>query len=71
MGSVRFLSVNPTRRGLGEVLAEAEYVDEDGVPVLIAINADKSGNLYELDFWKVDFSPLRRYPMASELKIKA
>jgi hypothetical protein len=25
--------------------------------------------LLEVDFWKVDFSPLKRYPQASEIKV--
>jgi hypothetical protein len=65
MGSIRF--VNAGHRTLGKVLAEAEYKDADGVPVSIAINADNNGDLFELDFWKVDFSALKRYPQPSDL----
>jgi hypothetical protein len=68
MGGVRFIGPEP--RLLGKPLAEAEYRDSDGIPVSIVINADKSGQLYELDFWKVDFSPLKVYPKPSELAIK-
>ena len=63
MGSITFLNPSQTRkRSLGKALAEAQYTDEDGIPVSIVVNADKNNELYELDFWKVDFSPLRRYP---------
>lgn len=69
MGSVRFIS--PSRvlsRGTREV-ANAEYVDDDNVLVSIALTEDADGRLFELDFWKTDFSPLRRYPNPNDLRI--
>jgi hypothetical protein len=69
MGSIRFLSGDEPRR-LGDAIAEAEYTDNDGILVIIALNTDRSGKLYEVDFWKVDFSPLLRYPSACDLRIK-
>ena len=71
MGSIRFLTSDHSARHLGKVIAQAEYVDDDGVLVSIVINADHENELYEVDFWKVDFSPLNRYPKASDIKIKA
>jgi hypothetical protein len=68
MGSIRF--VPPEPRSFGEALVEAEYVDSDGVLVSITINTDNKGDLLEVDFWKVDFSPLRRYPKPSDLVLK-
>ena len=68
MGSIRFVQREP--RSFGKALVEARYVDSDGVLVSIALNADSNGQLFELDFWKVDFSPLRRYPEPSDLVIK-
>ena len=65
MGSIRF--VRPQLQSLGKAVVEAQYVDGDGVLVSIALNVDKNGQLFELDFWKVDFSPLRRYPKPSDL----
>lgn len=68
MGSISF---DPSfSRLYGRTIAEAQYTDIDGVLVSITINADKDGNLYELDSWKVDFSPLKRYPKPSELEFK-
>ena len=55
MGSLRFSSDEPRR--LGAVVAEADYVDMDGVPVSIVINVDQNGQLFELDIWKVNFLP--------------
>ena len=65
MGSIRFIGDEP--HSFGKALVEAQYLDSDGVLVSIAVNVDKNGQLFELDFWKVDFSPLRRYPKPSDV----
>ncbi len=70
MGSIRFTDDGAAGRHLGDAIAEAEYIDADGVLVSIALNTDTSGRLYEVDFWKVDFSPLIQYPSPSDLRIK-
>jgi hypothetical protein len=62
MGSLKFVTSESGRRRFGEKIAETEFVDEDGVLVSATINLDDRGNLFELDIWKVDFSPLKRYP---------
>jgi hypothetical protein len=69
MGSIRF--ARDERRIFDKVLVEAQYKDEDGVSVSIAINADNKGDLFEIDFWKVDFSPLKHYPKPSDLRVDA
>lgn len=43
-------------------------MDDDGVSVIIELNVDERDKLFELDLWKVDFSPLRRYPNPEDLK---
>jgi hypothetical protein len=65
MGSIRFEPSRPAQ--YGRTLAEAQYTDIDGVLVSIALNADKEGCFYELDIWKVDFSPLKRFPDPNDL----
>ncbi|WP_400192293.1 DUF6984 family protein [Hymenobacter sp. B81] len=62
MGSFQFVSPKTERR-FGRVLAETQYADADGVPVLASLYLDREGELYELDSWKVDYSPLRRIPL--------
>ena len=69
MGSLRFLQENGPSRSIGREIAEATYVDEDGVPVEISINVDKDGELFELDMWKADFSPLLRFPEPSQVHL--
>jgi len=68
MGSLQFGMRE--HRSVEKVVAEARYLDSDGVLVSIVINTDKEGKLFELDFWKVDFSSLRRYPTHSDLIIE-
>ena len=70
MGSIRFLSRDQAKRVFGKTIAEAEYTDDDGVLVMIAINLEEKGGLYEIDFWKVDFAPLKRYPEPSDLRLR-
>ena len=65
MGSIKFLNGGHRRF---RPIAETEYVDDDGVLVSIELNVDEKDELFELDFWKVDFSPLRRYPNPEDLK---
>jgi len=62
MGSLRFCSRDGRSRHLGAQLIEREFIDSDGVPVIVTINLDDHSELYELDVWKVDFSPLKRFP---------
>ncbi|PJJ60592.1 DUF6984 family protein [Hymenobacter chitinivorans] len=60
-GSLRFVSPQAERR-LGEKIASTRFLDEDGVPVFVSLYLDQRGELYELDCWKVDDTPLRRIP---------
>lgn len=69
MGSIRFANSISPNRGFGREAASAEYMDDDGVQVSITLNLDQEDGLFEVDFWKVDFSPLVRYPMSRELNI--
>lgn len=66
MGSLRF--VGSEDRRLGKCIGEAEFDDADGVPVSVALNVDLHGQLFELDFWKVDFSPLKRIAALEEFR---
>ena len=46
----------------GGQIAEAAFQDADGVPVSITLSVDTIGDLFEMDVFKADFSPLIRYP---------
>ena len=60
MGSINFSGSDPDTYA-GDLI-QAEYQDIDGVDVLITLTKDKYNHLLDLDFWKVDFSKLIRYP---------
>src|SRR6266542_5738556 len=66
MRSIRFVGGKDRRRAGS--LAHAKYVDEDRVTVSIELSVDEAGKLFELDFWKVNFSPLRQYPSPEDLQ---
>lgn len=69
MGSVRFAPFGDARR-YGSTLADAQFTDADGIPVSVTVNVDQHGQLLELDLWKVDFSPLLRYPGPAEVTLQ-
>lgn len=49
-------------RKFGERISEYQFRDADGVDVIISLNFDTKGELFELDVWKTDFSPLIHFP---------
>ncbi len=61
MGSLCFAS-NAEGRKYGRTVSEGWFKDSDGVPVLVSLNVDRDGDLFELDSWKVDFSARNRLP---------
>jgi hypothetical protein len=68
MGSLRFLPSDSESR-FGAQIAAAQFLDSDATLVSVAINVDQHGQLFEVDFWKVDFSPLQRIPPISDIQI--
>lgn len=69
MGSLKFEG-DKKDRTLGLSVAQVEYFDEDNVPVSIMINVDEEGEIYELDIWKIDFTPLKTFTHSSLIKLK-
>ncbi|HVW96457.1 MAG TPA: hypothetical protein VHA56_10865 [Mucilaginibacter sp.] len=63
MGSLRvFKSGNDDRSYSRELGEEFKGLDIDNVPVFISVLLDTDGNFFELDVFKADFSPLRKFP---------
>jgi hypothetical protein len=55
--------------GMGSVqLIQMEYIDLDGQRLIITLTENENQELFELDFWKVDFSPLKKFPSPEKLK---
>ena len=48
-------------------IAIAQYIDSDGIIVMITLTIDSNDNLLDLDFWKVNFEKLEKYPEPEEL----
>jgi hypothetical protein len=66
MGSLAFAPIGTDRR-FGSSPAECHFRDSDGVLVSAALYLDEQGAPYEVDVWKVDFSPLLRWPTRADL----
>jgi hypothetical protein len=49
-------------------LIQVEYIDLDGQKVIITLTENENRELFDLDFWKVDFEPLKKFPLPEELK---
>jgi hypothetical protein len=65
MGSLRLIGKQSSGgREFGRQLAAVRFIDLDGTIVVATLCADKSGDPFELDLWKTDFSPLKRIPEA-------
>lgn len=56
MGGVRFLSGRAQLFGCD--VASTTLADADGVPVIATLCVDDHDQLFELELWKVDFSPI-------------
>ena len=50
------------KRLFGEEVSKFQFADTDGVDVIVFLYVDKDGNLFEVDSWKTDFSPLIDLP---------
>ena len=68
MGSHQFQSPELDRR-MGSMAAQCGFTDSDGIPVFASLLLDQNGQLFELELWKADFSPLRNWPKAVDLRI--
>jgi hypothetical protein len=62
MGSLTLFpnGTDEKNRKFGKSISEYEFCDSDNVMVSVALYVDANNQLYELDMWKVDFSPLMR-----------
>ena len=60
MGSIELLprGAQPEAQRIGSVVADHDFLDTDGVSISVALIVDQNGDPFELDVWKVDFSPV-------------
>lgn len=66
MGSINFDNDN-TENYLGDLMV-VEFKDEDEIRVVVTLTIDKDKKLLDLDFWKEDFSALKRYPTPEQVQ---
>ncbi|MFI4862421.1 MAG: DUF6984 family protein [Phycisphaerales bacterium JB063] len=66
MGSLR-LHPDQGNRQFGKEVGNCEFLDIDGVVVSAALYLDQHGELFELDVWKTNFSPLQKWPTTQDL----
>ena len=62
MGSIR-LNAGKHHKDLIQV----GYIDLDGQTVIITLTESENKELFELEFWKVDFTPLKKFPSPAEV----
>lgn len=56
-----------SERRFGKCISEKQFLDSDNVPIIVSLNLDEAGDLFELDIWKVDFSTVLKYPNCENL----
>jgi hypothetical protein len=67
---IEFIRPLDPRARFSKAVATAEFTDEDGTPVSVALHVERGCRLMELDFFKADFSALRTYPTPDQLVMK-
>jgi hypothetical protein len=46
------------KRKFGKQASEYQFVDDDGIPVLVTLNLDQQDKLFEVDVWKTNYKPV-------------
>ena len=46
------------KRKFGKQASEYQFVDDDGIPVLVTLNLDQQNKLFEVDVWKTNYKPV-------------
>ena len=67
MGSINMAGSDPER--YDSDLIQADYRDLDGIEVMITLTKDENNRLLDLDFWKMNFSKLIRYPAPEDITV--
>lgn len=62
MGSIHFVCGRDRERKMGRCVVEKVFQDVDNVPIMVYLDLDEQDDLFELDIWKGDFSPVISYP---------
>jgi hypothetical protein len=65
---ITFIRPNDRKAAFFKEIASADFVDDDGKNVSIALNVDMAGRIMELDFVKADFSPVCKFPTPERIQ---
>ena len=65
---IRFDNAPDDMKMNGKLISECLFYDSDNVLVAVYLLANDLGYLVELDFWKVDYSPILRIPPSEEFR---
>lgn len=67
-GGMGSLAIAPLGRSYGSSASECHFYDSDGVVVSANLNLDKAAIPFEIDVFKIDFSPTTRWPKRTDLR---
>ena len=51
-------------RNFGQCVSEYQFIDVDNINALASLNIDQNEQLFELDIWKTNFTPLVSLPVS-------
>jgi hypothetical protein len=54
------------KRKFGKEASEFEFVDDDGVLVIVSLYLDEEGKLLEVDVWKTNFNPVINFKIPNK-----
>ena len=67
-GGMGSFQIGKGNRRMRTQAAEISFKDSDDTLVVATLNLDEEGILFEVDIWKVDFTPLMTWPTEVQLK---
>ena len=62
LGALSLILGEQNARKSETLISDCEFKDKDGITVVASLYVDDNNDLYELDIWKTDFSPLIEIP---------
>jgi hypothetical protein len=67
---ITFIRPDDGKAAFFKEIASADFVDDDGKKVSIALHVDRAGRIMELDFVKADLSPVCKFPTPELIQVK-
>ena len=67
MGSLRIGTCQADDQHFGSCASECSFYDTDEIQVIASLYFDQYGQPFEIDVWKVDYSPLNSLPTLADI----